>query len=126
MIRPATPEDIPRIVDLGRKNHAARGGRNFDANAAAPIVGRIIQHGAVFVTDGGMIGGVPDPFWAAPTEKRLTELFWYAEDGSGLALLRRLQQHAHEAGMPLRISAARPSRAFERMGFRATDTVYEG
>lgn len=83
----ATAEDVPRIVDLGEKFHAYSPWRElpYDREAVTEMAARLIEVGAVFATDDGIIGGAILPLWFAPSFKVGIELFWYApKDGQGL------------------------------------------
>jgi len=124
MIRRATAEDIPRIIELGRGNHAAVSNAPFDADAATGFVRYVLANGAVFLSGGGMIGGLIHPLWSAPSERQAWEMFWHATDGSGLRLLKAFQSWAHENGATTHFTTTRESPALERMGFTRQKIAY--
>ncbi len=124
MIRRADAADLPRIIELGRKNHEAVNASPYDPDAARAFVAHVIEAGAVFLSDGGMIGGLVSPFWAAPLDLQAWEMFWFAEDGSGLALLAAFRDWAHAQGAVVRFTTKRESRAFERLGFTPREIIY--
>ena len=99
IIRRATRDDLPGLVALALREHAAS--RMADqpiemAQVQASFLGVIHNlAGAVFVSEEGgalrgLIAGIVQP---GLFNRRQTayELLWYAEDGSGLRLLAALQ-----------------------------------
>jgi len=99
MIRPATPADIPTLLAMGRRFHAASGmPAPFDADATGAVLARLIGGGGVvLLTDRGCIGGILAPLWFAPAWRMAVEMFWWAE-GDGLALLRAFEAWARAEG----------------------------
>jgi len=127
VIRRATPADLPRIVEMGRRNYEARPNRgDYDPQAAGDFVNTMLAspHAAVFLSDAGMIGGMLCPYWAAPNDVQAVELFWFASDGSGRALLMAFEEWAQDQGADEVRITSRPTRALERMGYEPVDTVY--
>lgn len=101
MIRRAGEADIPRIVAMGRKHHeAANNPGAFDDAAATDFVRERMIEGAgvVLMSERGQIGGVLAPLYCAPSHVQAVELFWYAEDGAGAALLSSFEEWAREVG----------------------------
>lgn len=101
MVRPATYDDIPAIVDMGVSFHAASPIQApYDPAASAEFAKRLIDapEGAVFVSDRGMIGGMMAPAYCAPGWIMAVELFWWSEDRSGLALLSEFEKWAQAGG----------------------------
>ncbi len=99
MIRTATLTDIPDLVDMGRKFHAA--GRlpgEYTEEATARFLEGLIAGGGVFRSDAGMIGGALAPAYFDPSYVMAVELFWWAEDGQGRRLLRKFEEWAGDAG----------------------------
>ena len=89
----------PDLIDMGRKFHAATGhASRFDEAAFCVALDQIEAQGGLFTSKRGMIGGVIAPMWCAPDWKAAVELFWWAEDGQGLRLLRRFEQWARDMG----------------------------
>jgi GNAT superfamily N-acetyltransferase len=78
----------------------------------------------VFLSSGGMIGGMLCPYWAAPGDVQAIELFWFATDGQGRALLGAFEEWAREQGASEMRVTSRPTRALERMGYEPVDTIY--
>jgi hypothetical protein len=114
-----TASDIPRLVDMGRRFFAATGHpAEYDPEAVAAMLGRMLDddNAAVFVTPGGMIGGVLMPLYCSPGWIVAAELFWWAEDRSGLKLLRRFEQWGAERG-------AREIRMTTLQGLPAAETI---
>lgn len=139
-IRRATREDLPALVALALREHAAS--RMADqpvemAQVEASFLGVIHGlAGAVFVSEEagqlrGLIAGIVQP---GLFNRRQTayELLWYAEDGSGLRLLAALQTWARRmravelvvhnyAGIA---DPARFTKVMARRGFGVMGTAY--
>jgi hypothetical protein len=104
---------------MGRRFFAATGHpAEYDPEAVAAMLGRMLddENAAVFVTPGGMIGGVLMPLYCSPGWIVAAELFWWAEDRSGLKLLRRFEQWGAERG-------AREIRMTTLQGLPAAETI---
>ncbi|SFI84457.1 hypothetical protein [Albimonas pacifica] len=126
-IRRATAEDLPRIVEMGRENYRrVVGASGFDPEATAATVARMIasESGIVLVSDGGMIGAILTPHWSAPSRMQAIETFWFAEDGSGLALLRSMAAEARARGAAEIRFTARHSVAMTRLGYEPVEMIY--
>lgn len=84
---------------MGRRFFTASGlPGDFDPAAFGAMLDRIDADGGLFTSPRGMIGGVISPAWCAPNWLAAVELFWWAEDGQGLRLLRRFEAWARERG----------------------------
>lgn len=136
-IRIATAEDVPALVALSRLEHgqsrfrdrpfdAAVAARNFEQAIAGMLTKVFISQG-----QGGFIGGALQP---ALFNKFFTayELCWYAQDGSGLALLDAFCEWARKmraielvlsnyAGIKADVTFTRVMR---RKGFHVLGTTY--
>lgn len=101
MIRRAEPGDIPALVEMGRRFHEASG---IAAPYCEQATGAFLKglmgspDGAVFITEGGMIGGVIAPAYCTTEWKMAVELFWWAEDRQGIRLLGEFERWAAEKG----------------------------
>lgn len=107
MIRDATKEDIPKLLELGKKFFKATEYASFmpfSEENTINIINELIDgdSGILLVLDNngvsGMIGGLVYPFYMS---KDLTgqELFWWCEDkGKGLGLLDAIEKQAKEKG----------------------------
>lgn len=130
MIRKATRNDVPDLVKLGRSFVLAIGEEPHDASLANYMRG-LIDHGVVFRSDKGMIGGIiVSPPW---NKRRLLaqEMFWWAEDGQGLALMRAFEAWAEEQGIARRdvvFSAIGPEgradKIIKRRGYAQVERSY--
>lgn len=101
MPREATATDLPHIVAMGRKFHAASGmPMAFDAEAFGGFVNNMLASDTCcfFVTDGGMICGALSPAYCNPAWVMAVELMWWAEDGQGLGLLSAFEDWARDRG----------------------------
>ena len=103
MIRPATHDDIPALVDIGREFVAMSPHRilgEFDPEAVARMFGFMIDNPATCVlltNDCGLIGGIMTGVYFCPTEMMMEELFWFAHKG-GRDLLKAFEKKAREMG----------------------------
>jgi hypothetical protein len=89
----ATVDNLDMLVEMAQKEHAMSRFHDqpFDAKRVAMNFHTVISGmtGVVFITRGGFIVGMVQP---CLFNRYLTayELAWYAEDGSGIELLREL------------------------------------
>lgn len=98
-MRQATPEDLGRILLMGRAFHEAAGNPfEYDPEATGKAILDMMRTGCVLVTERGMIGGILAPTWCQPDWKVAVELFWWSEDGTGRQLLRGFEDWAREQG----------------------------
>lgn len=99
MIRQATIEDVPRIVALGAEFLAEcpYSWVPLDAEAFGAFAAGMIEHGVIFLSDDGMIGGVISPFYFNPAVTMAAELFWWARSG-GQELRQALEAWGRERG----------------------------
>lgn len=101
MVRYATMDDIPRLILLARKEHGISDMSDLPFSEAAvtdTAASFIRGHGrTLLMTDGGYLAGMVQPLGFT---RRLVamEYAWFAEDGRGMALLRRFEQWARNMG----------------------------
>lgn len=130
-MRPATPEDIPALLEMGRAFHAESGMPfSFDQDAVSGMLATMIEaDGAtVLMTDRGGIGGVLQPAYCDPKWTYAVELFWWAR-GDGLALLRAFERWAQQAGanevrMTSLAALPRADRLIRRVGYEPAEVSY--
>lgn len=128
MIRPADERDIPRIIDMIERLVAAMSGpQRVDRLRTGETLAGLLHdpQGVVLVSGGGFIAGritrtviSPDPV--------AVELGWYAEDRSGLALLRAFEAWARARGATLikmSCNGGAAQRILERSGYRVAETA---
>lgn len=127
MIRAATLNDIPALLDMGArfsKKAQLSGHVGYDAESMAATFTAIIEGGhALFVSDTGAIGATltQHPFNAGHVVAQ--ELFWWSEGRDGLALLGALEAHCTEHAdslIMITLEAVKPEtvgRLYERRGF---------
>lgn len=132
MVRVATKADVPAIVSMGNKFHAASAWseRPYDELGAGVTAYRLVadSKSVIFVTDKGMIGGsiTQVPFLSIIMAQ---EAFWWAERGHGLALFRRFESWAKDmsAEFVCMMSLAGDKRAealYQRLGYTKTETMH--
>jgi len=116
------------LVAMGRRFFAASElPGEFDATAFLDTVARIEADGGLFTSPKGMLGGVIAPGWCAPDWTAAVELFWWAEDGQGLRLLRRFEEWAKDRGaneIRMTTLAAMPRAEKLLRGYRRTETSW--
>jgi GNAT superfamily N-acetyltransferase len=100
MVRPATLDDIPALLAMGKAFHAeSLLPCAFDLDAMGAVLRQMIESdgAAVLMTDSGVIGGAMNPAYCDPTWLYAVELFWWAH-GDGMKLLRSFERWAQQAG----------------------------
>lgn len=99
MIRTATPDDLPEILDLGAQFLAVGpyAWVPLDRDAFAEFVLKLLDQGVIFLSDDGMIAGCLSPFYFNPSVVMAAELFWFARS-EGRALRQALEDWAKEQG----------------------------
>lgn len=97
MIREATEDDIPELVDMGKKFHEAGGlACAFNEVATGTFLERMIESGdaVVFRSDKGMIGGGVSNPYCDPDWRLALEFFWWSEDKQGVKLFKAFEEWA--------------------------------
>ncbi len=134
MIRPATYDDIPRLLEMGRKfaddaGVTARVG--WDAFSVVELLEGLIDgdDGILLVSDKGMIGGLVYPHPFNRDIRVFAELFWRAEDGNGLALLAEAERLAAERGASKSVMIAmdgmdRTRKLYARIGYKPCEAQF--
>ncbi|MFC3169215.1 hypothetical protein [Paracoccus fontiphilus] len=126
--RLAGEADIPRIIDLIERLAAAVGGpqRVCRIKTGETLAGLLQDpRGVVLVTERGFIAGCITQTVISP-DPVAVELGWYAEDRSGLALLRAFEAWADQQGatlIKLSCNGGAAQRILERAGYRAAETA---
>jgi hypothetical protein len=129
VIRAATEDDIPRLLEMGAK-FAERAKLNdhvgYDPASMAETFRAMIEgdNFCLFVGDAGALGGIvaPHPFNYA--QMIADELFWWSEGREGLALLKAYEEWAGSHGAVIRMTALeavepeRMGKLFARRGYR--------
>ena len=131
-VRPGTVADVPRMVELAGRFYDASGlPMPFERAAVeAQMLACVTEPGRCgLVSEGGLICGALAPLLSAPSWIMAVEIVWWAEDGSGLALLRAFEAWAREVGanevrMTTLHRMPRTGRAMERLGYRPEEISY--
>lgn len=100
MIRFATLDDLPDVVEYGRRFHAmSQQPFPYSEEAATGFSAGLIENdaGCVLLSDHGFIGGMLAPAYCAPAWVMAVELFWWAEK-DGMRLLRAFESWAVDRG----------------------------
>jgi hypothetical protein len=110
--------------------HAASGFPfGYDRDAMRGLLARMIEaDGAtVICTAQGVIGGALVPAYCDPQWVQAVELFWWAEDGQGLRLLRAFEEWAREmkaAEVRMTTLSALPRSAKALRGYDPAEVSY--
>lgn len=134
MIREATLEDIPALLEMGERfaqkaNLSEHVG--YDPESMAETFSRMIEAGEpLFIGERGAIGALTcqHPFNYA--HKSAQELFWWSEGREGLKLLERLTWHCEafcDSLVMITLEAIEPERTgrlYERLGFSPLEHSY--
>lgn len=98
MIRAATIADVELVAELGHKFINASDAPPATLDECRTFVAALIPHpqGGVFVSERGVIAGTVGPLYYRPDFLQAIELFWWAEDGHGKALLNAFEHWAIE------------------------------
>lgn len=132
MIRAATLEDMPRVLELGAEFLAIGpyAWVPLDLAAFEAFAGQMIEHGAIFLADDGIIGGCLYPFYFNPSVVMAAELFWYSPT-NGRALRTAFEDWAKEKGcVAITCSGlanereATIRRLYGRAGYEATEVAF--
>lgn len=127
MIRRATASDIMEIVDHVEALRLAIGGPvQVDRAHTAQTLAALLSSpdGAVWVSPGGFIAGVLTQTIISPVPL-VQELGWYATDGTGLRLLRRLEAWAQDRGAALiQLSTGPVGPDLTRLGYRRAEQAW--
>lgn len=144
MIRPATPDDMPRILEMGERFFETAGWpeiAEWDAPSMERTLGYLMEAdtGCIFVAeteDGivGMTGGMLNPFYFNLSHLTGQELFWWVEPehrGVGSGLFDALEAWAKAAGAMsfsmIALDRLKPDvlgRIYQRRGYRASEHSY--
>lgn len=131
-MRRATHDDVDCVVSFGADFHAYSPWKDipYDSDATREFVGRLIDGGAVFINDTGMIGGLLNPLYFNPSHVTAVELFWWATR-NGRELMQAFEEWAIENGARgIQFSALgdtksdRMAQLFDRAGYRKVETGY--
>lgn len=133
MIRPATHDDIPALVEIAERHHAKshwNGIVDFDEASAAESIGRFIDADSVCalvaVKDKivGFIAIIISPLYFNAGAFLAQELCWYSESpAEAFALVSEARRQASGCagfmiGAQVDDSTVRLERAYARMGFQ--------
>ena len=143
MIRPATNDDVARIVEMSRLFYASTSyaeWADFNAETVANLATSLLNDHVMLVAevDGkvyGMVGLFVAPHMFNVDVKAAYEVVWWVEPesqgaGVGKALLQAIEPACREKGavaiqmVHLATSPPQAALIYERMGFRHTESSY--
>lgn len=125
LIRPATMQDVPSIIDMIEKLAATVNGLPVDRIKAGETLAGLLadRAAAVLVSDGGFIAGrLGDTFISR--DLVAYEMGWFAEDRSGLRLLRAFEAWAQSRGaamIAMSCNGGGAKRILERSGYETME-----
>jgi hypothetical protein len=100
VIRAATADDLPRILDLGGDflAYSPYSDLGYDRPAFANFATRLMEGpGVILLSDDGFLGGLLNPLYFNPSILMGVELFWWAGK-SGRQLREAFEAWAKAAG----------------------------
>ena len=134
MIREASADDMPEIMAMLAHLQMASGALGkFDEDAARTAAVAMMEGETtvMFRSRRGLIAGFTMTAWDAPDWLMAVEMWWWAEDGHWIPLLRAFERWAREMGAnEIRISATsgpgndQIRRIFQRAGFKPSEICY--
>jgi hypothetical protein len=124
LIRKATAEDLPRILELGAEflGLGPYAWVPLDIDAFEAFAATLIEKGAIFLAPDGMIGGCLSPFYFNPAVVMAAELFWYSPK-HGRQLREALEAWAQEQGCAA-ITFSGLRKLYGRAGYAATEVAF--
>lgn len=132
MIRRAKLDDLNIAVRFAKEFHAesVHSWIPVDGEALTSWMAGLIEGGAVFLSDHGIIGGVIMPLYFNPAFKIAAELFWWAPQ-EGRALREAYEDWARSEGASIsQFSGQRNNRSetveklFRRAGYEPVETGF--
>lgn len=143
MIRKATPDDVPAIVEMSRKFYTTTTYNRFTPmcdETVAALARTLIDTGVMLVAEVegrpvGMVGLFVAPFMFNHAIKGAYEVVWWVDpdaqgNGAGKALLAAIEPACRKAGCAViqmvHLSTSPPQAAalYERMGYAHTESSY--
>lgn len=143
-IRPAVPDDIPALLEMGAMFHEASGFSEFpyiSEDCAASLeafmtmdnfIGLVAHNGEIVI---GVIGGILSPVYFNHSSLSGEEVFWWVNPGSpagtGARLLEALEGEAAARGCHTwqmksldRLNSAAMARLYAQRGYRASEHTF--
>lgn len=96
MIRICTTEDIPDLLEMGKK-FCELSERPFNEDSLITTFNNLINDGVLLRSEKGCIGGIIYPLFMSG-EMVAQEIFWWSEDKQGRALLEQFESIAKDSG----------------------------
>lgn len=91
-----TVEDAVSMAERFYRHHGPKW--HWNKQATRHFLSGVAETGFLAVTDGGFIAGLITPHPISPEWLIASELLWWAEDNSGLALMRAFRRWAKASG----------------------------
>jgi hypothetical protein len=126
VIRRASADDLPRLVQLGARFHAEPRWPSpivFSPDDFAETCKRLLEVGVIFLSENGLLGLIVQPSLYNYDAPVCAELFFWAPDGRGDELRRAAEAWAKDRAVMLVMSAHEPgpveriARWYRRKGY---------
>jgi GNAT superfamily N-acetyltransferase len=143
VIRPAIPDDLIAMIDMGAQFYATTAYAQFadyHVGSAYALLEMLLEHGVLLVADDGgevvgMVGLIVSPFPFNLAVKTAHEVMWWVNPearatGAGHALLRAVEPACREAGVVaiqmIHLANSPPQAAilYGRAGYDHSETSY--
>ena len=134
MIREATPDDMAELMAMLAHLQASSGSLGkFDEDTAKHAVTKLMEadESVIFRSERGLIAGFTMTPWKTHNWLMAVEMWWWAEDGQWMPLLRKFEEWAIERGAgEVRMAstidpvAARLAKVFRRAGYEPRELCY--
>lgn len=102
MVRYATEDDLPRLLVLAQAEHTRSlwADTTFDPVATSETIRAFIGGAGrtLLTTQGGYLAGLIQPIGFSCSRTLALEYAWFAQDGSGMALLAAFERWAKRMG----------------------------
>ena len=136
MIRDAGLDDIPALLEMGRRFAWKAGFQDHIGFDDASVVGTLTalieqDNGVCLIGDESMMGAVLYPHPFNKQHIAATELFWFSEGREGLSMLSVMEERVRDSGassftmatMEV-VNAERMGRLYQARGFIPLDKNY--
>lgn len=114
MIRNCTADDIPELLEMGRK-FCKLAGRKYNEDALSTTLKTLIDSGILIRSEKGCIGGLVFRMFMSG-ELTAQEFFWWSEDKQGRNLLEAFEEKAKEMGVVHIIMVSLANSDYTRVG----------
>jgi hypothetical protein len=134
VIREATPDDMPALLERGRAffDYSPWKRLDYDETAVESTFAHLMSspEGVIFLSDDGLCGGLVNGLYFSPSTRIAVELFWYAPS-EGTELREAFEGWAKDQGAEaVQFSAlgdgrrAATERLYRMAGYQVSETAF--